>query len=65
MSPFSYQPEDPRLKVIAFLVRQGCIARSRGTDALEVWEEDLSEHYLLTLNAQRFSIIDIVQVDGL
>jgi hypothetical protein len=65
MSLLSYPLDDPRLKIIAFLGQHGCIARSRGIDALEVWEEDLSEHYLLRLNAQLFSIIDIVQVDGL
>ncbi len=65
MSPFSYPPEDPRLSAIAFLMAQGCIARSRGDNALEVWEENLQEHYLLTFGPREFPSVDIVQVDGL
>ena len=42
----------------------GCIARRHGEKTLEVWEVNLSEHYLLTLDHQQPPRMDIIQLDG-
>ncbi|MEO8391728.1 MAG: hypothetical protein ABI700_01930 [Chloroflexota bacterium] len=49
----------------AILEQSGCIARRRGVRTLEVWEANLSEHYLLTLDRQQPPRMDIIQLDGL
>ena len=59
-------PPDPEVLRYAetTLTQSGCVARRRGENRLEVWEANLSEHYLLTFDTNPQRISDIMQLDG-
>ena len=67
MAQFPPQPSKIDIFRIAELifVQSGCIARRRGERTLEIWETNLSEHYLLSLDNQQPPSLDRVQLDGL
>lgn len=38
----------------------GCVTIRRGSTTLEIYEQDLSEHYLVTVDLERQPMIDVV-----
>jgi hypothetical protein len=60
--PYLSQP----MQVIVFYLssQTTCIHRTRDGQTLEVWGNDLREHYLITLDSQRPHGIDIVSLDA-
>lgn len=44
------------------LENAGCVALQRGENRLEIWEAHVHEHYLVTLDRDLMSIVDVIQI---
>lgn len=40
----------------------GCVVLQRGQNRLEIWEAHVHEHYLVTLDRESISIVDVIQL---
>lgn len=56
-SPFL--PESFRMSK-PVLEPNGCVTIRHGSTTLEIYEQDLSEHYLITVDPERQPVIDVV-----
>lgn len=49
--------------IVAYLsTYSSCIVRTRGERTLEVWGQDLREHYLVTIDPHHTHFVDVVSL---
>jgi hypothetical protein len=61
LSPLFHEPFRMSKPV---LEPNGCVTIRHGSSTLEIYEQDLSEHYLITVDPERQPVIDVVYLTG-